>query len=462
VLSGRSLAALLLLASACGTSPQTTQLREAVAAQGAGSPAKAVAFRFATQRGADARLYNLPGLEEVSWRFDTPGLVADRVLGFADDDDLVYVLTRAGTVAALDLNSGHARILDSSVVRAAATTEGRVVLIRADGTIASLEGRRATPLGHLPKGATAAGLWGATGDGALVALKDTGGRAIRAVAGGALAPPHRVPNGSLAVGPWGDLAAVATDSGLVVIDLERGTANRRVRVEGAPTAIAFSASGHRIFVATAKPALVIVDRFELRALDDIPLPAPVTALRAEPFGHYLFGQTANGLIAISESDHAVRRMAGTWAPDLPAAAPDGTILVRQGTDVVALGARDLALRGRVRDASRDQWLVAEWDPRRPALQLAAGASPGAATTTSTDQDIFVQVSSTSNPQWAEDLARDLRLAGMKASVLPPQLQDEMYRVVIGPYGSRDEAEAIGRKLGMPYWIFTRTAPEGGQ
>ena len=129
---------------------------------------------------------------------------------------------------------------------------------------------------------------------------------------------------------------------------------------------------------------------------------------------------------------------------------------------MALAGRDLAVHGRVEDGARDRWLVAEWDPRRPALQLAAGASPGSPGTGGTGQTMFVQVSSTSNPQWAEDLARDLRLAGMKASVLPPQQQDEMYRVVIGPYGSRDEAEAIGRKLGMPYWIFTRETPEGGQ
>jgi hypothetical protein len=36
--------------------------------------------------------------------------------------------------------------------------------------------------------------------------------------------------------------------------------------------------------------------------------------------------------------------------------------------------------------------------------------------------------------------------------VPP---DDAFRVVIGPYGTRDEAEDAGRKLGMPYWIFTR-------
>jgi cell division protein FtsN len=50
---------------------------------------------------------------------------------------------------------------------------------------------------------------------------------------------------------------------------------------------------------------------------------------------------------------------------------------------------------------------------------------------------------------------------MRATVLPPTTADEMYRVVLGPYPTREEAETIGRKLGMPYWIFQRdttTAP----
>jgi cell division septation protein DedD len=73
------------------------------------------------------------------------------------------------------------------------------------------------------------------------------------------------------------------------------------------------------------------------------------------------------------------------------------------------------------------------------------------------QEIFVQVSSTSNAQWAEGLASDLRQAGMRATVLPPATADEMYRVVLGPYATREEAETTGRKLGMPYWIFQRDA-----
>jgi hypothetical protein len=44
---------------------------------------------------------------------------------------------------------------------------------------------------------------------------------------------------------------------------------------------------------------------------------------------------------------------------------------------------------------------------------------------------------------------------MPASVLGPEQPLDPYRVVLGPYGTRDEAEATGRELRLPFWIFTR-------
>ena len=78
------------------------------------------------------------------------------------------------------------------------------------------------------------------------------------------------------------------------------------------------------------------------------------------------------------------------------------------------------------------------------------------------QLIYVQVSSTSNPDWATDLAANLDRAGMQASVLPPESADEPYRVVLGPYATREEAEATRRRLNMPSWIFTQDTSQSRQ
>jgi cell division septation protein DedD len=87
---------------------------------------------------------------------------------------------------------------------------------------------------------------------------------------------------------------------------------------------------------------------------------------------------------------------------------------------------------------------------------------GEAETQQASQIIYVQVSSTSNPEWATDLAANLRRAGMQASVLPPETDDEPYRVVLGPYPSREEAEATRRRLNMPSWIFTQDTSQTRQ
>jgi len=41
-------------------------------------------------------------------------------------------------------------------------------------------------------------------------------------------------------------------------------------------------------------------------------------------------------------------------------------------------------------------------------------------------------------------------------VLQPRNPDDGYRVVLGPYPTRAQAEGIGRKLGRPFWIYQPT------
>jgi hypothetical protein len=457
VLNGRSIAALLLLLSACGTSPETKQLREAVAARAGGDPT-AVAFRFAGRRGADVRLYRLPALGDVSWQFDTPGLVVQRVVGYAVDEDAVYALSPDRTLMVLDLSAGRARTADTGVTLTALGPTGGVLVGHRDQTTARLEGRRLVPLGHAPKGTTLTDLWGITGGRGLVAVAESSGAALYTAAGGALAERRAMPPGQLVVAPWGDAVTVVTDSTVTAFELVRTAHPRRVRLRNAPLAAAYSASGHRLYVATDRPAIEAFDRFTLARVATIPLPMPATALRAGPYGRYLLGRADDGVLLVPLRGDSARLVPGSWDADLPAAAPDGTVLSRRNADVVALGP-DGAERGRVRDGAADRWLIVPWDARRPALQLAAQQPSGPAAAPA-GTAIYLQVSSTSNPQWADGLARDLQSAGMRASVLAPRTTDEMYRVVIGPYASREEAETIGRTLGMPYWIFTRDSAGG--
>jgi cell division septation protein DedD len=64
------------------------------------------------------------------------------------------------------------------------------------------------------------------------------------------------------------------------------------------------------------------------------------------------------------------------------------------------------------------------------------------------------VSSSQNPAWANELTEKLKGAGLPASVLPPARSDEAYRVVLGPYATREQAESTGKKIGMPSFVVT--------
>jgi hypothetical protein len=444
---------LALVAPACGTPPQTTELRNAVATT-ARAAVQGVALRFAGGRAADVRLYELPGLDEVSWRFDTPGLVAERLVGFAPDEDLGYALTPARQLVALDLATGRARPADTLVRAAAVGPDGSVLLVHVDGSLATLSGRRAVPVGKA-EGAEVEAVFGGTAGRLVAVLRGDSGRSVAVSASGSLAAGRPLPDGPMAVSPWGDAVAVATDTGLVLMDLLRDVPPRQTGVRGVPQAVAFSSSGHRIYVATDRPALMMIDRFTLARLGNLTLPAPVTELRRDLFGGWLLGKAQDSIAVIPQGAGDVRMVPGGWDHDLPAGAPDGTLLIRRGDDVMALDRETLEPRGRVRGGADDRWLAVQWDPRRPALQVTTPAAAGGTETAS--QELYVQVSSTTNHLWADDQAQQLRVAGLRATVLPPEVEGEPYRVVIGPYRTREEAEEIGRTLGQAFWIFTRDA-----
>jgi hypothetical protein len=147
-----------------------------------------------------------------------------------------------------------------------------------------------------------------------------------------------------------------------------------------------------------------------------------------------------------------------WTDDLPAVAPPRTLLVRRGADLVALdlSAPGFTEVGRVARGASDFWLPIAWQPAQDtelpfeadsAALAAADSGPGR-------PNVYLQVSSSQNPAWANELSAKLSAAGLPASVLAPRRSEEVYRVVLGPYTTREQAEATGRKIGMPSFIVT--------
>jgi hypothetical protein len=444
---------MVIAASACGgTSPQTVQLREAAAAAGE-VVTSAVAFRIPARRGP-IRVFDLPSLEEIGWHADAvPGAAVP--VGFSADEDLLYTIS-GDTLSALDLRIGRVRLIDSLVSAAVMSPAGAVLLEHRDRTLALAAERRLTPLGEAGTG-TIDDLWWVAGDRGVVLARTDSGRVVRISSGvGGRPTTVHLPKGLLARTPWGEALAVAEPNGrLAVIELLDETPTVTASLPDSALAVTFSASGHRVYVATAAPALLVYERFEGDLITTIRLDHRVTALRADAFGRYVFGRSEDGIMLLDGVTGTVRVLHGTWAADLPSAGPGGTVLLRQREDVVAIPPGDTVPRARVRNGAGDRWLVAPWNARRRDLQLAESQEEAGTAPTAPGQTIFVQVSSTSNAVWADSLASGLRQAGLPATVLPAGGADQSYRVVIGPYATREQAEAIGRKLDMPYWIFTQ-------
>ena len=112
--------------------------------------------------------------------------------------------------------------------------------------------------------------------------------------------------------------------------------------------------------------------------------------------------------------------------------------------------------GRVVGGAADIWLPLAWHPAQEDDIAAEADSASLADSDSSAgrPTVYLQVSSSQNPTWASELSEKLRAAGLPAAVLTPRRSEEAYRVVLGPYATREQAEETGRKLGMPSFIVT--------
>src|SRR2546425_629338 len=90
------------------------------------------------------------------------------------------------------------------------------------------------------------------------------------------------PGGDLAATRWGDLVAVATDSGVLLMDPIDRRGPALVPLEGHPPAGGFSPSGHRIYAARRTgPGRAVVDRYERQGIAGGGRPAAAGGLPAD-------------------------------------------------------------------------------------------------------------------------------------------------------------------------------------
>ncbi len=449
---------------ACGSGESATHpIRAAFAAETPPRTVTAVVFRFPTSPGPGVRLYTFPSMSEVDWHFAAPTLAARRVVGFAVSERQVFVETPDSSLVALDLESGLDTRLDRAVNTVAIGPTGVPHIVGVEGTLGAVVDRhteRWDPVLAEPP----MRMWGTTRGRLLVLVESDRGRRVDLFEKSALIGSIDLPRGLTAVTKWGDLAVVAVDSGLVAIEMDpRADDTAFLPVPGGVTAMVFSAASHHLFVATADRQIRVIDRFSLdrrkaAVLIQYPLTDRVDAMRAGSRGRFLLlkPQGADSVwIADAAELTRVVTVPGSWDSDLPQIATDGTVLVRQGDDVVAIDPETAAEVGRIEGAAEDRWLVVAWDPRQPTLQVAQEEETDPEETTDEERWLyFAQLSSTANEAWARARRDELRGAQLNAQIIYPDEYYDRYRVVVGPFDTSEEAHNIGRRLGQPYFVLT--------
>ena len=403
----------------------------------------------------------------------------DTLIGADFERHVILALDRKRNLVALDLDERRARALAPQVREAALGPDGTVYAVDSGRAVLQISRRTTTRfpgrLNAMPLSLAAAA--GGT------ALAIESGRI--AVVGSDATRRVAVPPGPVAATFWGDLLAVGSDSGIVLMDPQSRRQPANVPGTAGARSLLFSPSGHRLYAAARGHELLVIDRFGHTVLRRIQLPGTASALRIDFFGNWLLAR-ASGTEDVWVIDLDSERVIGTvhtaWSGDLPVVAAPRTLIARQDHDVVArdLASQALPETGRVKGGAADVWVAVTWappaatevaeatadtarvvtPPAPPAPRDTSGAAVTDTTAAPADAALYLQVSSSRNPEWAEDLAGKLRAAGLQPTVLKPARAEESYRVVLGPFRTREAAEETGRRLGMPSFVITAQGDSG--
>lgn len=442
-----------LLFAACGGEPKLDLSRLPA---GTKEPAAASVLRI-PRAGGLPQLFRVPALEPSAWKAEDKLPAIERPIGVDQEQGLVYLLDGKRNVLALDLETRRIHTYLEGIRRAALGPDGALYAVDTGSAVTQLV--RQTPVRFRSKlQGDPAELHGTMSSTLLARI---GGKRPALEVLGSDQPPTSspLPDGPIAPSYWGDLVAVAADSAVVVYHLQDKSPPHAIRVSGHARAALFSPSGHRIYVARDRDNLLVLDRFTVDELGSIDLPGPTRDLRSDAYGRWILARPLVGdsvWIVDVATGRYVGTVAGEWDSDLPMVAAPTTLLTRGARDVVAhdLGSKGMPETGRVPGGAGDFWLTVAWHPPQEGETVVAADSTLPGSDTTGGATVFLQVSSSQNPAWANELSGKLKAAGLPAAVLAPKRSDEAYRVVLGPYASREQAEATGRKIGMPSFIVT--------
>ncbi|MBL0171288.1 MAG: SPOR domain-containing protein [Gemmatimonadaceae bacterium] len=483
----RTLIASALLALACGCADRPSRPSGADATPSIPGGPDPVVLRVARDGGI-LTAYRYPALDSVLWKSGSRAPALAAVIAFGAED---------GYLAAMDAQRAPVRVDLRLGVVTSSRDSGQLVLSSSDGAaIYAL-----TRAGEITRFTPSGGDWKfkptlpasalfAQADGSLIVAGASGSKAVV----WRIRPPGQeiVDTISFDVGgkAGANAAMIAATAGSLgdriffganesVIAVRSRDMQKALEIDlGDPVrALVATPSGDRLFAALDDNRSVrIIDRFEERVTGKIKLPAAPTALRMDPLGRMLLARgPADSVYVVSLADDGVRgTVRSAWRADLPMVLADGAIAMARGGDVVITKAPTLDDGRSIARGAQDFWHSFRWNGFRP---RAAGLDQPVQFRTSAPRDstdlvdtasvtkldsamqasFTVSFAAVQNEKTARDLVSRIRVDGQAPRITTSERNGTtLYRVVMGPYPTRAEADRVGRASGQSYWIFEGT------
>ena len=287
----------------------------------------------------------------------------------------------------------------------------------------------------------------------------------------------------------GDRIYFPIDSGLVGVKGKDLSPLGAVQLTSRVRALAPTPSGDRLYVATmADSAISIVDRYTGRLQSGLTLPEPPLDLRMDALGRYLLArfpaQDSAWVIAIG-TNKLLGAVPTRWESDLPAITPDGRVALLGAKDVILVDPQKLDVHSTIAGGAKDYWYFFAWDGFRPRAQgldqpvvfpsdspafdslsassTASGivAHPAGIDSLATTPPsgapaagFIVSYAALLSEDKAQQVAGTIKVGDTQAHVLSTTTAGSpIFRVVMGPFLTRQEAERIGRASRREYWIY---------
>lgn len=314
--------------------------------------------------------------------------------------------------------------------------------------------------------------------------------------------PVRPPGAATA---WGRRLVLAGRGGLVLLTTAPLAETDGVELAGRVRSLAVSPSSHRVYVGVDDPPRILsVNRFDQDVEELAELPRPARDLRLSLLGGYLLAHDGTATWVVPLEGEEPAEVETEWRSDLPLGLPGGRVLVvRDGAVFLWRAGRDPEPVAGSRSA---WWVPVRWRPVRPPVvasrvdggpvdgdtaavdeEAAAGeageageaeeAPPDAVPGQGPDEapegtapardgprgpeippGFYAIVASSQSAEGIVTLTRRLAAAGYPTAVQRhrDEASEVWYRALVGPYRTREDAEASARRLrrerGLQVWI----------